>query len=175
MLEVWATGKLGLPPNHEAIRSATTEELATWYWEARFRDDPLEARRNEDGEVVFEDTGSPLVDKWEREYAKGLLPDMAEGESDEQRVFMDRLREHERERRENDGEGDEPGDGETAGERGYDPVDDEDEERSRSAWERAAAVRDRDGVPGGEDDDGPVIETTVGRGWAAARRAGERR
>lgn len=41
--------------------------------------------RGEDGEIVIDDTGDPLLDKWERELAMGLEPDLEEGLSEEEK------------------------------------------------------------------------------------------
>lgn len=39
----------------------------------------LEAARGPDGEIHFEETGDPLIDKWEREIREGITPDLTEG------------------------------------------------------------------------------------------------
>jgi hypothetical protein len=57
-------------------------ELLVERYEDLFEADPealREASKNEDGELVFEETGDELIDKWERELALGLDPDLTEG------------------------------------------------------------------------------------------------
>lgn len=39
---------------------------------------PLEAHRNDDGEIQFSDTGDALIDKWEAQLARGESPDLSE-------------------------------------------------------------------------------------------------
>lgn len=56
------------------------------FYEDIFEQDPtqaLEAARTLEGEVLFEETGDELIDKWERELAMGLDPDLTEGMSQE--------------------------------------------------------------------------------------------
>lgn len=43
----------------------------------------FKAGKGEDGEMVFEETGDPLIDKWEEELSKGLTPDLTEALSQE--------------------------------------------------------------------------------------------
>lgn len=53
-------------------------------YEDMFDADPkmmLDAARGEDGEIEFEETGDPLIDKWERELRMGIEPDLTEGMS----------------------------------------------------------------------------------------------
>lgn len=82
MLRRWATRTFGLPWTHELIQSATRFELLSWYWEDLFVKEPrlmLEASKDERGEIVFDETGDPLLDKWESEIARGITPDLEEG------------------------------------------------------------------------------------------------
>lgn len=51
--------------------------MLTSFWEDYYEDHKLEARKDEDGEVRFE-TGDPYIDKWEKEIAMGLTPDLLE-------------------------------------------------------------------------------------------------
>lgn len=46
-----------------------------------------------DGEIVFTDTGDPLLDKWEEELAQGLTPDLEEGMSETAKEQLRRERE----------------------------------------------------------------------------------
>jgi hypothetical protein len=80
--------KYSLPWTHSLFQSATAFELLVEFYEDLFEKDPkaaLEAGRNEDGEIIMDDTGDPLIDKWERELAMGLEPDLTEGLSDKER------------------------------------------------------------------------------------------
>jgi hypothetical protein len=61
-------------------------ELLIMFWEDYYRKNPMESRRTEDGKVVFANTGDALIDKWERELAMGLTPDLLEGMSQEERA-----------------------------------------------------------------------------------------
>jgi hypothetical protein len=47
------------------------------FWEDYYEDHKLEARKGKDGEVVFE-TGDQYIDKWEKELAMGITPDLLE-------------------------------------------------------------------------------------------------
>ena len=63
-------------------------DLLVDYYEDMYEDSPhamLDAMRGEDGEIVLTDTGDPLIDKWEAELSKGLMPDLEEGMSEESR------------------------------------------------------------------------------------------
>jgi len=60
--------------------------LLTEFYEDLFEENPdalLKAAKNADGEIVFDETGDPLIDKWEKELAQGITPDLTEGMSDE--------------------------------------------------------------------------------------------
>jgi len=48
------------------------------FWEDYYQKNTIEAKRRPDGEVQFE-TGDPYIDKWERELAAGIVPDLMEG------------------------------------------------------------------------------------------------
>ncbi len=81
-LRRWWTNKYKQPWTHKAFQEASIFELLVEYYEDVFEKDPqamLEAGRGEDGEVVFEETGDPLIDKWEKELAMGITPDLTEG------------------------------------------------------------------------------------------------
>jgi len=68
------------------------------FWEDYYRKNPVEARRTEDGRVVYANTGDELIDKWERELAMGLEPDLLEGVDPEERKretkALERLKQH---------------------------------------------------------------------------------
>jgi len=68
------------------------------FWEDYYRDNPLAASTKEDGTVQFEDTGDPLIDKWETQLANGEIPDYMEALNDEQRTKLNNLRKHGRTR-----------------------------------------------------------------------------
>ena len=78
LLRHWAEEKYSLPWTHESIQCQTAFELLVRFWEDHYHKNPLEAKRREDGEVMFE-TGDPFIDKWERELAAGVTPDLLEG------------------------------------------------------------------------------------------------
>ena len=70
----------------------TLLELLTDFWEDYYQKNPVDAKRLPSGEVMFQ-TGDPLLDKWERELAEGLEPDLMEGLSPEERAKEERARE----------------------------------------------------------------------------------
>ena len=67
-------------------------ELLTLFWEDHYRQNPIDAKKTETGDVVF-NTGDPLIDKWEQELASGLVPDLLEGLPKEQRDKYKRMQE----------------------------------------------------------------------------------
>jgi len=71
--------KYHLPWSHDAFQQLTVLELLTDFWEDYYRRNPVETRRTESGDVVYANTGDPLIDKWEQEIARGLVPDLYEG------------------------------------------------------------------------------------------------
>lgn len=46
--------------------------------------------RDDEGEIVFEGTGDELIDKWEKELAMGLTPDLTEGMSQEAKKRLEK-------------------------------------------------------------------------------------
>lgn len=62
----------------------TEFDLLTEYYEDYYKENPLEAHRNEDGHIQFKDTGDPLIDEWEEKIARGEAPDLTEAFSEEQ-------------------------------------------------------------------------------------------
>lgn len=70
--------KYSLPWTHDAIQSQTLLELLITFWEDYYTDNRQEAHRTADGEVYYQ-TGDPYIDKWERELAMGITPDLLEG------------------------------------------------------------------------------------------------
>lgn len=88
--------KYKLPSTHEAFQNSTIYELTIEFYEDLFEKDSkelLRAGKNEDGEFVFEETGDPLIDKWEKEIAQGITPDLTEGMNSEARAQLVRERE----------------------------------------------------------------------------------
>lgn len=53
----------------------------------------LQAAKGDDGEIVFEETGDSLIDKWEQELMKGLTPDLTESMSPENIAKMRKSKE----------------------------------------------------------------------------------
>jgi hypothetical protein len=94
LLRRWWTNKYKLPWTHEAFQSSTEFDLIVEFYEDLFEKDPnelLKAGKGEDGEIMFEETGDPLIDKWEQELAQGLMPDLTEGMSDASRKKLSNI------------------------------------------------------------------------------------
>lgn len=91
-LRWWWTEKYHRPWTDDAFQDATEEELLTEWWVDYFRENPLEAHKNESGDVVFKHTGDPLIDKWEHQRELGIEPDYEEGMSPSE---IERLRREE--------------------------------------------------------------------------------
>lgn len=82
MLRRWWERKFSLPWSDDRAQTLTLFELTKLYWEDVYANDPkmlLEAAKNERGDVIFEETGDPQIDKWEKEIAMGGTPDLTEG------------------------------------------------------------------------------------------------
>lgn len=96
ILHRWIEKKYNLPWTHNAFQELTLLELLTMFWEDYYQKHPVDARRTKDGHVVFSNTGDSLIDKWEKEIAMGLDPDLLEGvsveEREKERRAFDRLR-----------------------------------------------------------------------------------
>ena len=73
--------KYKLPWTHEAVQQLTLYDVLVEFYEDHFEEHPNEARKAvaDDGEFFFENTGDPLLDKWEHELSQGLTPDLQEG------------------------------------------------------------------------------------------------
>lgn len=85
--------KYKLPWTHNLFQDANEFELLVEFYEDLFDEHPAEAlgaAKGEDGEYHLEDTGDPLIDKWEAEYAMGLEPDLTEGLSDEAKAKLEK-------------------------------------------------------------------------------------
>lgn len=78
MLRQWWEEKYQIPWNHESAQSLSLLEMLIAFWEDYYNKHPLDAKRTPTGEVFF-NTGDPLIDKWEREIAMGIEPDLLEG------------------------------------------------------------------------------------------------
>ena len=94
-LRRWWVRKYQLPWTHELAQASTYSDLLVEFYEDYYSDHPEEARKvsAKDGEVVFTDTGDPLLDKWEEELSKGVIPDMEEGLSSEEKEKLRKERE----------------------------------------------------------------------------------
>lgn len=77
--------KFNLPWTHESIQQLSLLELLTMFWEDHYHKNPVETRRTKDGHIIYSNTGDALIDKWERELAMGLQPDLLEGVDPEER------------------------------------------------------------------------------------------
>ena len=94
LLRRWWTQKYTLPWTHDSFQSSTEFDLLVEFYEDVFEKDPaamFEAGKGEDGEIMFGDTGDPMIDKWEAEFAKGLVPDLGEGMTNEAKDRLGRL------------------------------------------------------------------------------------
>lgn len=87
--------KYKLPWTHEALDSFTYIDLLTEFYEDHYEENPKELRADlaAEGNFSFEETGDPLLDKWEQEFAQGLAPDLEEGLSESARKQLEAERE----------------------------------------------------------------------------------
>lgn len=94
MLRRWWEEKYKVPWTHDAAQELTAFEMLVLFWEDYYTKNPIEAKRTASGEVFFS-TGDPLIDKWEKEIAMGLEPDLQEGlppeEREKEREALERL------------------------------------------------------------------------------------
>ena len=82
MLRKWWTAKYRQTWTHKNLGDLTYLELLTEFYEDLYAKDKtamLEDAKDENGHYAFESTGDDLIDKWERELAMGLEPDLMEG------------------------------------------------------------------------------------------------
>lgn len=88
VLRRWWVKKYKLPWTHSLAQEATYAELLVEFYEDYFEEKPEEARKAlaKGGEFYFESTGDPMIDKWERELAAGVTPDLTESYSPEERA-----------------------------------------------------------------------------------------
>jgi hypothetical protein len=92
VLRRWWAEKYKLPSNHELFQGSTLFELLTDFWEDYYYKSPLEAHRNEKGEIQFSHTGDDLIDKWEKELSEGKSPDYLEAFSPKDIEKLNELR-----------------------------------------------------------------------------------
>jgi hypothetical protein len=80
-LRRWWVRKYGLPWTSPHAQQQTEAELLVEFYEDWFHEHPEERRKvlSKDGEFYFEETGDEQIDKWEKELAMGLEPDLEEG------------------------------------------------------------------------------------------------
>jgi hypothetical protein len=91
MLRRWWTEKYSLPWTHDNVGDFTVLDLLVEFYEDLFEKDKnalYESSRGEDGEITFESTGDPLIDKWEKELAMGIEPDLMEGMAEEEKYAL---------------------------------------------------------------------------------------
>jgi hypothetical protein len=90
-LAKWWSKKYSLPSNHELFLSRTVHDLLVELLEDRFEDSPIESHRGADGEIIFTETGDPLIDSWEQKIAAGEQVDLWESFSSEDAARVKRL------------------------------------------------------------------------------------
>lgn len=75
--------KYQLPSNHELFLDRTLYDHLIDFYLDKFEKKPIEAHRNEQGEIQFKDTGDDLIDRWEEQIANGETPDLMEAFDEE--------------------------------------------------------------------------------------------
>lgn len=97
LLRMWWTKKYQKSPKSAEYNEYTIWEMMVEFFEDLYSENPAEA--HEDGDVPHV-TGDPLIDKWEKEIAEGLTPDLSEGMTpDEYQSFMGWSREAHRKKK----------------------------------------------------------------------------
>lgn len=91
-LSRWWSRKYKLPSNHELFEEQTLGDLLTEFYIDVFEKKPIEAHRNEDGEIQFSETGDELIDKWEEQIARGEIPDLNEAFDEESMKGLAKMR-----------------------------------------------------------------------------------
>jgi hypothetical protein len=84
--------KYKLPLTHECFADLTYFDLLTEVYEDYYDENPkavLSDMKGDDGEIEFEETGDELIDKWEKELAMGLTPDLNEGLSPQAKQLLE--------------------------------------------------------------------------------------
>ncbi len=93
VLATWWTKKYNLPWNHDLFQDRTLFDLMVEFQLDFFENNPLEAHRNEDGQIQFMNTGDDLIDKWEEQVARGETPSMSQDMFDDETLAkIERLR-----------------------------------------------------------------------------------
>ena len=72
---MWWTKKYRKSPKSDEFNSYTLWELFVEFFEDYYEREPQEAHESGAPHI----TGDPVIDKWERELAQGLVPDLSEG------------------------------------------------------------------------------------------------
>lgn len=87
VLRRWWVKKYKLPWTHRLAQEATYPDLLVEFYEDLYEERPQDARKalSKNGEFFFEGTGDPFIDKWEKELAAGLTPDLSEAYTPEHR------------------------------------------------------------------------------------------
>ena len=80
------------------FQERTLFDLLVEYYVDAFEKKPIEAQRNEQGEIQFTDTGDALIDKWEEQIARGETPDLFEAFDEESIQHIERVRQAQRDR-----------------------------------------------------------------------------
>lgn len=96
-LRRWWVEKYKLPWTHESAQNSTLDELLVEYYEDLFEKNPSAARKalsDSSGEFFFEDDEDPLIQKWENELKRGLIPDLEEGLSQDEKAKLRSERAH---------------------------------------------------------------------------------
>ncbi|NJL53733.1 hypothetical protein HC928_00410 [bacterium] len=83
----WWSKKYRLPWNHDLFQDRTVFDLMVEFYLDKIEEKPLEAYRNDKGEIQFTDTGDALVDRWEQQIAEGGVPNLMEA-FDEQSIDL---------------------------------------------------------------------------------------
>lgn len=74
-LRRWWTKKYQKSPNSDEYKGYTLFDLLTEFFEDYYDNNPSKMK---DLDLPFTTTGDPIVDKWEKEIEKGLVPDIME-------------------------------------------------------------------------------------------------
>lgn len=88
----WWERKYKRPSNHELFQTRTVFDLLVEFHVDVFEKKPIEAQRNEAGDIQFTDTGDELIDKWEEQIAKGETPDLNEAFDESSMQYMEKMR-----------------------------------------------------------------------------------
>lgn len=67
-------------------------ELMTEFYVDCYEKKPIEAHRNEHGEIQFSETGDEMIDRWEEQIARGEIPDLNEAFDEESLKGLAKMR-----------------------------------------------------------------------------------